>query len=296
MNPLSSDFYRDCRALLCRYYQSERLADFVFNQLILSIFKKPACLVTQKDDGDESLRIFKECIFDITKRDKPYQYIVKTTSFYNTTLAVCPPVFIPRVETEALLVFITKKLAPIKDAHLTIADFFAGTGCMGISLLIEFRKGQCDAFDINHNAVQLSASNARSNAVHTRYKIFHVSSLHLKKVKKYNIILANPPYISLQDYVKLDPSVRHWEHKDALTDGRDGISIVRKTVYEAVCRSSQDSLIVVELCSSYALPLYEEVKKKYSNYYVFLWKDQCLKERAILIAKGKYVLFFKKCV
>ena len=64
------------------------------------------------------------------------------------------------------------------------------------------------------NAKQLNASN-----IHFKYHDF----LKHKFSKQYDLVVSNPPYISKNEYVELEPHIKNFEPKIALTDGADGM-------------------------------------------------------------------------
>lgn len=284
-------------SILHNYYKEKQLSYFVTKELIRFFLKKELVFVNKKDlVSNEIYSKIKDVLIKITKLNMPYQYAFKTTPFIDTTIYVEPPVFIPRPETEEWVYFMQRSLASIKHNTLSIADFCSGTGCIGISLLTFFSQSYCTAFDINRQAIALAAKNATKNSVRNRYTIYQKDLCKLKKCKKYDIIIGNPPYISFEDYLKLDRSVKNWECRRALTDEREGYTMVLDLLKIAKKRIHQNGVIGFEICHSYSDFLLEETKKMYPKDEVFLWSDQYHKKRSIIIAKGYFINFFKNKV
>ncbi len=278
---------------LLRYYNSNNLAYFVTNKLIKSILHKDYISLNKENIlSKEIITILKQYIYNITISNMPYQYILKEITFCNTVININPPILIPRIETEELVEYIINKLTLHKNNYLKIIDFCSGSGCIGIALLNFFINSKCTAFEINHQAVTLSSKNAIINNLKNRFKVYQKDILSLKKNKKYNLIISNPPYISLIDYNKLDDSVKKWESREALTDNKSGYSFIIYLLKISKKKLDSDGLIVIEICHSYGDFILSEAKKIYKKELSFLYIDQYEKKRAIFIIKGKYVNLF----
>src|SRR5690606_8838803 len=47
---------------------------------------------------------------------------------------------------------------------------------------------------------------------------------------KFDIIVSNPPYISLNDFNELEPELKNFEPRISLTDENDGLSFYRRII------------------------------------------------------------------
>jgi release factor glutamine methyltransferase len=222
----------------------------------------------------------------------PYQYALKKILFCEVKIMLKKSVLIPRVETEELVSWFIKKLNLYKSKCFKIIDFCSGSGCIGIALLKFFENSYCTAFDICHESVKLSSLNASLNKVKDRYKVYHKDILKLKKNKKYDILISNPPYISLEEYNSLDKSVLFWEDANALTDKKNGYSIILHILLIGKKKLHNNAVLIIEIDHSYADFILTEAKKIYSSCLVFLWIDQYEKSRAIVIVKGIFISLF----
>jgi release factor glutamine methyltransferase len=290
---LLKDLFNFSYIALKNYYNHNQLAYFVVNQLFKLHYNCDYLILDKNIIVEEKLLlIFKKNISDITLLDMPYQYILNKINFCNVIIRLKPPVLIPRVETEELVSWLMTKLKEYKNNYFHIMDLCSGSGCIGLALLDYFNNSICTGFDICHNAVALSSENARINNLNKRYTVYQKNILQLKKNKKYDIIISNPPYISLNNYNKLDKSVALWESKNALTDNSDGNIYVFYILDFSKKKLKKNALLIIEICHFNADIILKEAKKKYLKELVFLWKDQYDKYRALVIIKGNFIKSF----
>lgn len=288
MHSIKSIFV-EIHSQLLAYYKNNNIAYYVANQLIKLLFKYDYIILSKEIIiSNETEKILNTQVYNITILNMPYQYILEEISFCNTVIKIKPPILIPRVETEALVFWIMQKLSIYKEDFLNIIDFCSGSGCIGIALLYYFTNSRCTSFDICQKSVELSSYNARINNVKKRYTVYQKDIFTLKKNKKYDIIISNPPYISLINYHQLDSSVKKWESKNALTDEDNGYHHILHILKISKNKLNKDGIIAIEICDSNSNFILQEAKKKYSRELVFLWLDQYNKKRALIIVKGKY--------
>ena len=157
------------------------------------------------------------------KANEPVQYIVGKAYFCNEVYYLNENCLIPRADTE-LLVLEAARLAP-KNARF--ADLFCGSGCVGISLAA-MRSDICGiGVDISDGALEMSRKNAEANGVADRVSFIcgDVAKSPLGD-EIFDIITANPPYITAEEMRELSPEVLREPHL-ALYGGEDGLDLYR---------------------------------------------------------------------
>ncbi|KAJ3145877.1 hypothetical protein HDU86_000604 [Geranomyces michiganensis] len=178
----------------------------------------------------------------------PLQYLLATLPFCNLDLRVRKPTLIPRWETEEwttrLISIILKKHQQTKTTtaatRLRILDLCTGTGCIALALARGVPHAHVVAGDIHPRAVALARINARRNGLEERVMAQWVDVFddgvmrHLVLQNhtdddddhddngKFDLVVANPPYVAPQDLAGLDPGVRMWEDVGALVAEDDG--------------------------------------------------------------------------
>ncbi|MCH7494713.1 MAG: peptide chain release factor N(5)-glutamine methyltransferase [Candidatus Marinimicrobia bacterium] len=164
-------------------------------------------------------------------RRKPVQYILGETEFMGLTLRVDQTVLIPRPETEQM---VEAALEILEDKHkieLNILDVGTGSGNIAIALASCLESASITALDASEEAIELAVANAERNGVGGKIKfLVHDFISTGFPDGAYDMIISNPPYVSLDSFKSLPPEVREWEPEAALTDYSDGLDFIKKII------------------------------------------------------------------
>lgn len=162
---------------------------------------------------------------------EPFQHIVGVQEFYGLDFVVTRDVLIPRPETELLVETAVSVLSGIESPRF--CEIGVGSGCITVSVLHEVPNSSAIAVDISAEALKIARVNAVNNAVANRVE-FRISDVFTNvETDKFHAVLSNPPYIPASDMPALQIEVRDFDPPTALTDGVDGLSIVRGIVHDA---------------------------------------------------------------
>ena len=168
---------------------------------------------------------YRECIKRRSKFE-PLQYIIGSVEFYGLEFKVNSSVLIPRPETEILVekIIETHKEKP----GLKILDIGTGSGIIAICLAKHLVDSNITAVDVSKDALTTAKENAVLNSVEDRINFYQADILKEEiPENEFNIIVSNPPYISYEEFPSLQPELRNYEPKEALTDDSDGLSFYR---------------------------------------------------------------------
>ncbi|MBA2379205.1 MAG: peptide chain release factor N(5)-glutamine methyltransferase [Blastocatellia bacterium] len=168
-------------------------------------------------------------------RREPLQYISGSTEFYGRRFAVGPGVLIPRPETELLVEEAVEFLAG--RSGKTFYEVGPGSGCIAISILAELTGARGSAADLSSAAVEHTRRNAELHGVADRLNVC-AGDLFSGATERFDLVISNPPYIAADEMVGLQREVRDFEPREALTDGGDGLGVIR-----AIVDSSPDHLV-----------------------------------------------------
>jgi release factor glutamine methyltransferase len=149
-------------------------------------------------------------------QNEPIQYIIGSTDFLGLNIKVDKFVLIPRPETEELVNWILKDIeSRNKKSKLSILDIGTGSGCIAIALAKKLFNVDVDAIDISEEALKVAKRNGAINGVEVNFireDILQVDTF----LKSYDIIVSNPPYVTLSDKEKMSANVVDHEPEEAL--------------------------------------------------------------------------------
>ena len=156
------------------------------------------------------------------KKMVPFQYILNTCDFFGESFIIDNRALIPRPETETIISYLQNKLY-----HIDVLEI--GTGSGAISCLLSLKKIGINitATDVSYPALELAKQNIFKHKLKNIKLIYHdilKNSFH----QKFDLIISNPPYVSLADYQYLSKEITEYEPQIALTDGQDGLVFYRR--------------------------------------------------------------------
>lgn len=166
---------------------------------------------------------------------EPLQYLLGTVNFCGLELAVSPAVLIPRPETEWLAERAWTFLAGRGggDAPPAALDFGTGSGCLAIALAARCPAALVVATDVSAAALDVARGNAARLGVEARIQfLLGEGFAGLPPEARFDLIVANPPYIPSAEIARLQPEVRDHEPRVALDGGPDGLAVIRRLAGE----------------------------------------------------------------
>ena len=179
----------------------------------------------------------------LSKRENkiPLQYIFGEWYFMGERFLVSENCLIPRQDTEIL---VENAINVIKKGG-RIADLCTGSGCIGISLLLNRPDIEdLTLLDISADALHMVKKNAALHGVESKCSFVLADVTKPLNIGKFDAILSNPPYILSRDMDTLSDEVKN-EPRIALDGGEDGLDIIRPIVYNfSSCLNDGGSLMI----------------------------------------------------
>ncbi|MBM4168370.1 MAG: peptide chain release factor N(5)-glutamine methyltransferase [Ignavibacteria bacterium] len=165
---------------------------------------------------------------------EPLQYIIGTANFMGLLLRVDGRVLIPRPETESL-VEQTMLLCGTMDERKTVSilDIGTGSGNIAIALAKYVKRCEATAIDISEDALEIARFNALLHEVADRIdfrKLSVFEPVDQLLLRRFTILVSNPPYVSMKEWEDLQMEIRRYEPKEAVSDGKDGYEFHRRIV------------------------------------------------------------------
>lgn len=190
--------------------------------------------------------------------ETPIEYITGHVEFLGLDFLVTKDTLIPRIESEQI---VTSTLQYIDDHnidHPIIADIGTGSGCLGISLAVKLGKRQIPytifLSDISQKALKVADLNAQ-RLLYSPENIFFQESNLLESFPsiKFDLILANLPYIPTKNIATLDTSVKDYEPKVAIDGGPKGNLFINALLDKLPHFLSKDGVAIFEIDDTHIL-------------------------------------------
>lgn len=147
---------------------------------------------------------------------KPLQYIIGLAVFYGHKFMVNPSVLIPRPETEEL-VSLAADFCSQQKQGIKVLDVGTGSGCIAITLQKLCPSAKVWACDISHEALSVARHNATLLGADIDFFVCDIISYDTdNQTCKYDLIVSNPPYVTVLDKSSMKTNVLDWEPHLAL--------------------------------------------------------------------------------
>ena len=229
--------------------ESKLIAEIVFSH-ILNIDRMMLFTKYRDDIEDEKIEKIRYFIQKIGREKFPVQYLLNEQEFYGRKFYVDKGVLIPRQDTEILV----KKMIDIlkhnilktqdfvdKDninskVHPKILDIGVGSGIIGITAALEIESSYVLGVDISDKALETAQKNKEILKV-SNIKFLKSDLFENVEFREFDMIVSNPPYISLNEVgIMSDDTLLH-EPSEALFAENDGLYF-----YYEICQKASDYL------------------------------------------------------
>jgi release factor glutamine methyltransferase len=206
--------------------EAESIANIVFEEILY--IKKQHIFFLDKQINDGEIEQLNFILGKLLKHE-PVQYVLGIADFFGFRFKVDNNVLIPRRETEELVDLIIKDVRNTKPEsgsqavnEINILDIGTGSGCIAISLKKNLPFAQLTAIDISKEAIKVASENAFLNKVSIDLIEADILNSQLSipiaigTNSQFNIIVSNPPYITVEEKNKMLKNVLEFEPHTAL--------------------------------------------------------------------------------
>jgi release factor glutamine methyltransferase len=173
---------------------------------------------------------------------EPLQHLLGTVEFRGETFLCDKRALVPRPETEQLVELVESR---IENRESRIVDVGTGGGVIALSLARKFPEAQIFAVDISEDALALTRENAVRLGLSGRVRL-RKGHLLENLDERFDLIVANLPYIATQDRHSLSREVLH-DPEVALFAGPRGDELVRDLIEQAPTRLRPGGLLALEI-------------------------------------------------
>lgn len=224
----------------------DEAAALVFHALDLPWTQGPS--VYQRRASAQQRRYLQQLLERRIHERIPAVYLTGETFFAGLRLRTDPRALIPR---SPLAELIENRFQPFVDPKRLrrVLDIGTGGGCIAIAAARFLPRCLVDAVDVSDEALALARDNVRLHRLGRRVKLQKSDVYAALKRRRYDIIVANPPYVGAREMARLPAEYAH-EPRLALASGQDGLDVVRRILAGASQHLRPEGILVVEVGNS----------------------------------------------
>ncbi len=154
----------------------------------------------------------------------PVEYVLGYRYFLGNKFKVTEDTLIPRNETEELVIYTKELIKKENMINPSIVEVGTGSGCICISLSLEYPNSKIDSVDLSSDALNIAKENNQN--LNGKVNFYNGDTLTPVINNKYDVLTSNPPYIDKDTYVQ--ESVLKYEPHMALFADNHGLDIYEK--------------------------------------------------------------------
>ena len=181
---------------------------------------------------------------------EPIAYLTGRREFWSLEFAIDRSALVPRPESEILVEAVLARAARL-PARPRLLDLGTGSGCLLVALLSELPGAVGFGTDVSAAAVSLARANARRHGLGERTS-FAVADWGAPLAARFDIVVSNPPYVTVPELASLTPEIACHEPRTALAGGNDGYACYRKLAPQVAQLLAPRGLAAIELGSGMA--------------------------------------------
>ena len=202
---------------------------------------------------DLSPSILKRFDAMVARREQrePIAYIVGHKEFYSLDFEVNPSVLIPRPETELVVSAALECIAGKDNAR--VLDVGTGSGAIAIAIAVNAPSARITTVDISADAIAVASRNARRHLVEDRVTIRRGDCFQMldggAALGTFDAVVSNPPYLGDAEIASLEPEVRSFEPRIALSAGATGFDVVQRITRGAREHLEANGELIMEMAA-----------------------------------------------
>ncbi|MBV9333390.1 MAG: peptide chain release factor N(5)-glutamine methyltransferase [Candidatus Eremiobacteraeota bacterium] len=201
------------------------------------------------------------------RKGVPIAYLLGTAGFYGREFFVNEDVLVPRPETEHL---IDAALAFIKGP-MRVLDVGTGSGAIACTIAAE-TQAIVDATDASNAALDVARENSHRLGLSDRCRFYHGDLVAPVQTNRYDVIVANLPYIPTRDVPK-PPDPVSFEPRLATDGGPDGLSLYRRLIPSLPEVINEEGLVLLEAAPPTITELASMLRSTFPNFTISVEKD-----------------------
>lgn len=214
-------------------------------------------------------------------RREPLAYITGHREFYGMDFVCGPGALIPRPETE-LLVDLALDEVRARGRALDIVDVGTGTGAIACAVAANAPDVRVLAVDSSEDALTIAQENVELLGLGGRVEVRHGDLL--EGLGRFDVMVANLPYVGEREWAEAQPEVRDFEPKHALVPGPVGTEANLRLLECAREHVHDGAVIALEIGATQGAVLADAARRLFPAARVSVKKDLAGLDR-VLVAR-----------
>lgn len=212
---------------------------------------------------------------------EPLAYITGTREFYSLDFVCRPGALIPRPETEMLVDFGVGRCSGWRDDVRAVADIGSGTGAIAVALAANAPNANIIATDASPAALEIARENVRAHMLEHRIEVRQADLLD--GLPRFDLILANLPYVAEDEWPTLMPEVRDYEPRTSLVGGVEGTEAIASLIKLAPAHLNPEGAIALEIGATQGAALLEVAGHAFPRASAYVERDYAGHDRMLVI-------------
>jgi release factor glutamine methyltransferase len=199
-------------------------------------------------------------LVDRMAHGEPLSRVLSRREFWSLEFALSDETLDPRPESETLVEAVLARVCD-RESPLSLLDLGTGTGCLLLALLSELPAAIGFGVDISEGAAAMARRNAQSLGLAGRARFF-VGDWATALAQRFDVVVANPPYVATRVLAALPYEVRGFDPRPALDGGEDGLAGYRSITAQLPALLEPFAIFVAEVGAGQAAPVAAILEKR----------------------------------
>jgi ribosomal protein L3 glutamine methyltransferase len=184
-----------------------------------------------------------------TRKPLPYllnKAYIQGVPFFVDERVIVPRSYIGELMAGEMFAGNEESLIPDPNSIESVLDLCTGSGCLAILAAMRFENAEVCGADLSKDALEVAKINVARHFPNGRVRLFHGDLFAPVSGRKFDLILANPPYVAEAETAAFEPEHRA-EPLMAHLSGKDGFELTRRILKEAVRHLTDEGLLICEI-------------------------------------------------